>query len=155
MEIIFIHSIFSAFLILFVISIFTVPIIDVTKGIIFTNFTFFFYQIIYYNIFNKRFHLNFNDIQNKQIILYENNINYECFLLNYKYKKILGIKYFLFLEILRNNNLLYYISIDLIDKITYKNDKYYNLMFDLIYKYSFFFKKIDFYLANYIKDFLY
>lgn len=155
MEIIFIHSIFSGFLLLFVLSIFTMPIIDISKSIIFTNLTFFFYQTIYYNIFNKKFNLNFNEILNKKIILYENNIYYDCCLLNYKYKKILGIKYFLFLEILRNNNLLYCLSIDLIDKISLKNNNYYNLMFNLIYKYSFFFKKIDFYLANYIKDFLY
>ena len=118
------------------------------------NFSFLFLKILYYNFFSIKFNCNYNYIIKKEI--YVN----DCFTLNryklldYKYLYFLGIKYNL-LFILNKHNYIYTIDFDSINKITINKKYYYRLILKLLFKYSKYFNKIDLYILNNIKEFIY
>lgn len=160
----FINSIFSSFLLISIISLIFYPIIHIFISkiqkiiikIIYINLSFFILNVLYLHLFHKNFNLDYKELCNKKIIIYNTNCQkYDCVLINYNYLSIFGIKYFLYLNILKNNNVRFTLTIDKYKKIK-KNRIYYDtLMFDLVNKYSKDFNKLDFYIINHIKDFLY
>jgi len=160
----FINGIFSSFLLISIISLIFYPIIHffishiqkIIIKIIYINLSFFILNVLYLNLFDKNFNLDYKELCNKKIIIYTTNYQkYDCILINYDYLSIFGFKYFLYLNILKNNNIRSTLTIDKYKKIK-KNRIYYDiLMFNLVNKYSLNFNKLDFYVIKHIKDFLY
>lgn len=159
----FIDSLFSIFIFLFIISLFILPIIkifinyfkDIIIKLFYINFSFLFINILYLNIFSNNFNLKYNQLYNKDIIIYNNYTKYNCKLENHYYYTFFRLKHFLYLKILKKNNIYFIITIDDFINIK-KNNKYYHiLMFSLLKRYSKNLNNLDHYLLNYIKDFLY
>lgn len=119
-----------------------------------TNFSFFLLKIIYYNFFSIKFNCNYNYIIKREIYI-NDSFNLQNYTLeNFKYLYFFGIKYNL-LFILNKYNNIYIQDFDSINKISINKKYYYDLIISLIFKYSKYFNKIDFYILNNIKEFIY
>ena len=162
-----INSIFSSLLLISIISLIFYPIIHffishiqkIIIKIIYINFSFLILSILYLNLGNKNFNLDYKALCNKKIVIYNNQYNilhkYDCILIDYNYLSLFGLKYFLYLNILKNNNTYFTLTIDKYKTIKKKRIYYDTIMFNLLQKYSNHLNKLDYYLTKHIKDFLY
>lgn len=146
--------IFFIILILFLYGI----LVNINSKIIFLlvniNFSFFILKIIYYNFISIKFNGNFDNMIKKEIFINDSFSLNNYTLVNYKYLYFFGVKYNLLLILNRYNN-LYIQDFDYINDITISKKYYYDLIISLILKYSEYFKNIDFYILNNIKEFIY
>lgn len=132
-----------------------VPINIYYKLFYFDLFLFFIY-IFYINNLNDTFNININNHKNRIFLLKDRYSRFYCEILDIKYKYLLGIKYNLNILISKyKNNLILTYNIHNIDNLKLHKKYYYDFMLNLLNKYSINFKKIDFFLINYIKDYLY
>jgi len=117
---------------------------------------YYFTILLYNNYFNEKYNINYHNLLNKEIIINNRYLkNYDCILVNYKYNIFFGFKYSIDVELKLKNNILIIENIDSIYSIKVKKKYYYQYIFYLLQKYSIFLKKRDFYIINYIKEFLY
>lgn len=146
--------IFFIILILFLYGI----LVNINSKIIFLlvniNFSFFILKIIYYNFISIKFNGNFDYMIKKEIFINDSFSLNNYTLVNYKYLYFFGVKYNLLLILNRYNN-LHIQNFDYINNITISKKYYYDLIISLIFKYSEYFKNIDFYILNNIKEFIY
>jgi hypothetical protein len=142
------------FLIISLYLIISFPILNICTNLIKVNVSFLIFKIIYYNFYDDKFNYNYDYLVNRKIFVID-NFHYKDYLfINYKYEYFLGIKYKLYF-ILFDNFTLHVKDYEYIKKLTVDKNFYYNLLLTLTYKYSKYFKNIDIYILNNIKEFLY
>ena len=139
-------------------------LIKIIENFIKINILFYLLKIFYYNFLENKYNRKYKYLLYKDIKIitkYHNNdfifINYEYndyIFINYEYEKLIGIKLNLFL-ILKKNNLIIKKNIIFIEKIILKKKYYYKTVLNLLYKYSYYFNKIDKYLLNHFTQYLY
>lgn len=148
-------ELFIIYLFYFIIFI-NLPLKKIIYNLFYVDLSFLFGIIIYNKYFNTLLNTNYDKYINR-IIKFNNFYNYKVvgILESYKFKNILGFKYSLTFNILKKNGLI--ISCDIYNYKTVKFNKhyYYSYLLYLLNKYNLNFKKLDFYITNYIKDFLY
>lgn len=148
-------DLFIIYFIYFIIFI-NLPIKKIIYNLFYIDLSFFIGLIIYNYHFNHILNTNYDKYLNR-IIKFNDYFNYKVdgILQSYKFKNIFGLKYLLTFNILNKNGLV--ISYDIYNYNTVKFNKsyYYSYLLYLLNKYNSNFKRLDFYITNYIKDFLY
>lgn len=132
----------------------SLPIYDTFINLFKINVSFLLFKIFYYNLIDNKFNSNYDYLINRRVFVIDNFYYKDYLFINYKYEYFLGIKYKLYI-ILMDNFSVYIKDYESIKKLTVNNKLYYDIVLTLTYKYSKYFKKIDIYLLNNIKEFLY
>jgi len=142
------------FMIISIYIILFMPIFDTFINLFKINVSFLLFKIVYYNLIDNKFNYNYNYLINRRVHVIDNFYYKDYTFINYKYKYFLGIKYKLYI-ILMDHFTIYIKDYESIRKINVDNTLYYDKILTLTYKYSKYFKNIDIYLLNNIKEFLY
>ena len=137
-----------------ILTIFKLYLIKIVKSLVKINILFYLLKIFYNNLCENKYTHDYKKILYKEIVIETNFYINDYILYDYEYEKVLGFKINLYI-ILKKNNKLIKKNIELIKKINLKRKYFYNTIINLLYKYSIYFKKIDFYLLNDIKAYLY
>lgn len=128
--------------------------IKIIKNLININILFYILKIFYYNFFENKYNKNYKYLLYKNVKIETSFYRNEYIFIGYEYEKIFGIKINLFI-LLKQNHLILKKNIEHIEKIILKEKYYYNTLLHLLYKYSKYFNKVDKYLLNNIKEYLY
>ena len=118
------------------------------------NILFYMLKIFYYNFLENKYNKNYKYLLYKDVKVEASFYRNEYIFVGYEYEKIFGIKINLFI-LLKLNHLILKKNIEHIEKIILKKKYYYNTLLELLYKYSKYFNKVDKYLLNHIKEYLY
>jgi hypothetical protein len=128
--------------------------LKIIKNLININILFYILKIFYYNFFENKYNKNYKYLLYKNVKIETSFYRNEYIFVGYEYEKIFGIKINLFI-LLKQNHLILKKNIEHIEKIILKEKYYYNTLLHLLYKYSKYFNKVDKYLLNNIKEYLY
>lgn len=128
--------------------------LKIIKNLININILFYILKIFYYNFFENKYNKNYKYLLYKNVKIETSFYRNEYIFIGYEYEKIFGIKINLFI-LLKQNHLILKKNIEHIEKIILKEKYYYNTLLHLLYKYSKYFNKVDKYLLNNIKEYLY
>ena len=139
------------FYLFYLIKIYSIKIIE---NLIKINILFYLLKIFYYNFLENKYNKKYKYLLYKNVKIITKYHNNDYIFINYEYEKLFGIKLNLFL-ILKKNNSIIKKNIIFIEKIILKKKYYYETILNLLYKYSNYFNKIDKYLLNNFKQYLY
>lgn len=128
--------------------------IKIIQNLININILFYMLKIFYYNFLENKYNKNYKYLLYKDVKVEASFYRNEYIFVGYEYEKIFGIKINLFI-LLKLNHLILKKNIEHIEKIVLKKKYYYNTLLELLYKYSKYFNKVDKYLLNHIKEYLY
>ena len=149
------YELFAIFLI-YIFIIINSPIKKILYHLFFIDTTFLFCTLIYNEYFNYELNINYKKYLNRKVVY--RMFSYKKFygkLISYQFTYVLGLKYSLIFNIQKNNGLI--LDIDVFDFKSVKFDQkyYYCYLIYLLDKHETNFNKLDNYIINHIKGFLY
>lgn len=151
----FINMIGSLYILLLLFLLITLPFIDIFKSLICINITFFLTSNIINNLFNKNLLFDFDKNIHKIILINDSFNTKYCILLNFEKKYIFNLLSNIKIYTQDYKGFICYHDIYNIKKLQLHKKYYYDNIIFLLIKYSESFNKIEPYLLNDIKDFLY
>ena len=132
------------------------PIKKILYNLFFIDTIFLFCMLIYNEYFNYNLNINYKKYINRKVI-YRIFSYKKCYgkLISYQFTYILGFKYSLIFNIQKNNGIISDIEIFDFNNVKFDQKYYYNYLIYLLNKYKTNFNKLDKYIINHIKGFLY
>lgn len=132
------------------------PIKKIMYNLFFIDTIFLFCMLIYNEYFNYNLNINYKKYINRKVIY--RIFSYKKFygkLISYQFTYILGFKYSLIFNIQKNNGIISDIEIFDYNNVKFDQKYYYNYLIYLLNKHKTNFNKLDKYIINHIKGFLY
>lgn len=132
------------------------PIKKILYNLFFIDTIFLFCMLIYNEYFNYNLNINYKKYINRKVIY--RIFSYKKFygkLISYQFTYILGFKYSLIFNIQRNNGIISDIEIFDFNNVKFNQKYYYSYLIYLLNKHKTNFNKLDKYIINHIKGFLY
>ena len=148
-------ELFAIFLI-YIFIIINSPIKKILYHLFFIDTIFLFFMLIYNEYFNYNLNINYKKYLNRKVVY--KMFSYKKFygrLISYQFTYILGFKYSLIFNIQKNNGIISDIEIFDYNNVKFDQKYYYGYIIYLLDKHKSSFNKLDNYIINHIKGFLY
>ena len=132
------------------------PIKKILYNLFFIDIIFLFCMLIYNEYFNYNLNINYKKYINRKVIY--RIFSYKKFygkLISYQFTYILGFKYSLIFNIQKNNGIISDIEIFDFNNVKFDQKYYFSYLIYLLNKHETNFNKLDKYIINHIKGFLY